>query len=80
MKLRPIILICLLHLIVSNLPAQQSYNLQSCIKCALEKNHNLKKSRLDREKSIQAGREMMGALLPQINASANGSANGCIRR
>ena len=75
MKLRPIILICLLHLIVSNLPAQQSYNLQSCIKCALEKNHNLKKSRLDREKSIQAGREMMGALLPQINASANVSDN-----
>ena len=75
MKLKPIILISILYLFISNLSAQQSYNLQSCIKYALENNHNLKKSQLDREKSTQATREIIGTLLPQINASANVSDN-----
>jgi outer membrane protein TolC len=60
-------MLCLLFI---QLPAQQTYNLQSCLKYALENNHNLKKSQLDREKSIQAHREVLGSLMPQINGSA----------
>jgi len=52
------------------LQAQQTYNLQSCLKFALENNHNLKKSQYDREKSNQAYHEVIGGLMPQISASA----------
>lgn len=51
--------------------AEQNLNLQTCLNQALENNHNLKKSLLDREKSFQAKKEIVGALLPQISASAN---------
>lgn len=51
--------------------AQQVYNLQSCLKFALENNHNIRKTRFDQEKSAQAYKELMGALLPQVNGSAN---------
>jgi outer membrane protein len=54
-----------------DLSAQQVYDLQSCLKFALENNHSIRKTQFDREKSAQARREVIGALLPQINGSAN---------
>lgn len=53
------------------LSAQETYNLQSCVKYALENNHKLKKSQLDREKNLQGRKEIIGNLLPQINGSGN---------
>ena len=38
-----------------------------CIDFALENNGNLKKSRLDLEKSLESRREILGSLLPQIS-------------
>ncbi len=54
-----------------DLSAQQVYDLQNCLKFTLENNHNIRKTQFDREKSAQARREVIGALLPQINGSAN---------
>lgn len=51
--------------------AQDIYNLQKCIDFALENNSNLKKSRLDLEKSLQSRREILGGLLPQISGSGS---------
>jgi len=55
--------------------AQQACDLQTCLKDALQNNYNLKKSRFDREKSEEAAKEILGALLPQINGSANLTGN-----
>lgn len=57
--------------------AQQSerYSLQQCLEYAIENNHNIKKAGYDKEKALHARREVIGALLPQINASANLNAN-----
>lgn len=55
--------------------AQQVCDLQTCLKDALQNNYNLKKSRFDREKSEEAAKEILGALLPQINGSANLTGN-----
>lgn len=70
MKKNKIIILCLLCYSFTLLQAQTTYNLQSCLKFALENNHNFKKSQLDRDKSYQAHREVLGALMPQINATA----------
>lgn len=51
--------------------AQEIYNLQTCVNYAIENNHNLKKSKLDREKSLQGRKEIIGSLLPQINGSGS---------
>ncbi len=51
--------------------AQPMDQLKDCIGLALENNHSLKKSQLDREKSKEARREMLGNLLPQVNGSGN---------
>lgn len=51
--------------------AQQVYDLQSCLKFALENNHNIRKAQYDMEKSIQARHEILGALFPQISGSGN---------
>lgn len=50
--------------------AQESYTLQQCLEYAVEHNSNVKKSAYDREKSEQARREVLGALMPQVNGSA----------
>lgn len=75
MKPIKIILLCLLCLPLSMVKAQQTYNLQTCLNHALENNHNLKKSRFDREKSDEARKEILGALLPQLSGSANLTGN-----
>ncbi len=51
--------------------AQETYNLQRCIGFALENNNNLKKSKLDLEKSHESRREILGSLLPQISGSGS---------
>ncbi|MFA6895580.1 MAG: TolC family protein, partial [Bacteroidales bacterium] len=45
--------------------------LQMCLKNAMYNNHNIRKARYDMDKSTQAKKEVTGALLPQINGSAN---------
>lgn len=61
--------------ISQGLHAQEIYDLQRCVKLALENNNNLKKSRLDLEKSLESSRELMGSLLPQVNGSGSFSYN-----
>lgn len=51
--------------------AQQPYSLQQCLQYAVEHNKNIQKSTYDREKASYARQEIIGALLPQINGSAN---------
>lgn len=75
MKPKKIILLCLLCFLLPLVKAQQTYNLQSCLNQALQNNHNLKKSRLDREKSDEARKVILGAILPQLNGSANLTGN-----
>lgn len=65
------ILIAVITCISVNISAQQVYDLQSCLKFALENNHNIRKAQFDREKSIQARHEILGALLPQISGTGN---------
>lgn len=55
--------------------AQEAYNLKTCVDFALENNHNLKKSELDRQKSQQSRQEILGNLLPQVNGSGSMSYN-----
>lgn len=54
---------------------ENTLSLEQCLKYAIENNHNLKKSRYDRDKAAQARNEVLGSLLPQINGSANLNAN-----
>lgn len=51
--------------------AQEVYSLQSCLEYALQHNLNIKKSGYDKEKANYARKEVLGALMPQINGSAN---------
>ena len=64
-----ILVLCLLLLSVSG-HAQESYTLQQCLGYAVEHNSNVRKSAYDREKAEQARREVLGALMPQVNGSA----------
>ena len=57
--------------ICANIGAQQVYDLQGCLKFALENNHNIRKAQFDKEKSAQARNEILGALLPQISGTGN---------
>ena len=57
------------------LSAQERYSLKSCLDYAVENNESLKKDRLSLETSIQSRREVVGALLPQINASGGMTRN-----
>ena len=54
-----------------NLFSQDVFSLQSCLSYALEYNHSLKKMQYDKEKAVHAYKEVMGALLPQVNGTAN---------
>ncbi|HNX44115.1 MAG TPA: TolC family protein [Bacteroidales bacterium] len=65
------LMLCFLLFACSNLMGQKAYNLQSCIRYALENNNNIRKTHLDVEKSAQARREVTGALLPQISGSGS---------
>lgn len=65
------ILLTVVACICANVSAQQAYNLESCLKFALENNYNIRKAQFDKEKSIQARHEILGALLPQISGSGN---------
>ncbi len=62
---------CCLLFVSLNLFSQQPYSLRSCLEYAIENNHNLKKQKYDEEKSRYSRKEVYGALLPQINATAN---------
>ena len=55
----------------ANTGAQQVYDLQGCLKFALENNHNIRKAQFDKEKSAQARQEILGALLPQVSGTGN---------
>ena len=55
----------------ANIGAQQVYDLQGCLKFALENNHNIRKAQFDKEKSAQARNEILGALLPQVSGTGN---------
>ena len=57
--------------ICANTGAQQVYDLQGCLKFALENNHNIRKAQFDKEKSAQARNEILGALLPQVSGTGN---------
>ena len=72
-RTKAFILIFLVSALMPMSQAQEAYNLQSCISYALENNNNLKKSRLDLEKSLESRREVLGSLLPQV--SGMGSVN-----
>lgn len=67
-----IVVILILSILATlQVEAQEIYNLQSCIDFALENNSNLKKSKLELEKSFESRREIMGSLLPQISGSGS---------
>lgn len=67
------ILMFLISALMLRAEGQEAYTLQGCISYALEHNNNLKKSRLDLEKSLESRREVLGSLLPQL--SGMGSVN-----
>lgn len=51
--------------------AQEVYSLQNCLEYAVQNNRTIKKSGYDKEKAHYARKEVLGALFPQINGSAN---------
>lgn len=74
-RINYLIVLALCFLITSGMEAQETYDLQRCVKLALENNNNLNKSKLDLEKSLESRRELMGSLLPQVNGSGSFSYN-----
>jgi len=74
-RTKTILIMILGFLTFLRVEAQETYNLEKCINFALENNNNLKKSKLDREKSLEARREVLGGLLPQLSGSGSFSYN-----
>lgn len=70
-RTKTIVIMILSLLAIFRVEAQETYNLQKCIGFALENNNNLKKSKLDREKSLESRREVLGSLLPQLSGSGS---------
>ena len=65
-----LVLLFLLALIPGKeLMGQEKFTLKQCLDYALENNQSLQKDKLGRETAIQARRELIGSLLPQINGS-----------
>ena len=64
-----------LVLMAADLSGQNALTLKECVDYAMENNHTLQKSKLDRDKSVQARREILGALLPQVNGSGSMARN-----
>jgi outer membrane protein TolC len=71
MRTKIVIILSLSILAILRVEAQEIFNLQRCIDYALENNSNLKKSKLELEKSFESRREIMGSLLPQISGSGS---------
>ena len=53
-----------------DLSCQEALTLKQCLDYAFENNRTLQKDRLGLEESVQSKREVIGALLPQVGASA----------
>ncbi|MEA4937888.1 MAG: TolC family protein [Paludibacter sp.] len=66
---RTLLFLLLLLIGSSKLRSQEELTLNDCVKYAIENNRTLQKSKVDQEKSIESQRELLGALLPQINGS-----------
>lgn len=60
----------LLALLSVSMPAQEVFSLRECLDYAVDHNDNLQKDKLSMEAAAQSRREILGALLPQLNASA----------
>ncbi len=75
MKTKPTKMSCIVFFMLfgylSLFSQQNTYSLQQCLEYAIENNHNLKKLQFDKAKSAYARNEVFGALLPQINGTAN---------
>lgn len=75
MKTKPTKMSCIVFFMLfgylSLFSQQNTYSLQQCLEYAIENNHNLKKLQFDKAKSAYARKEVFGALLPQINGTAN---------
>lgn len=65
------ILIAVITCMSFNISAQQVYDLQGCLQFALENNHNIRKARFDKDKSVEARHEILGALMPQVSGSGS---------
>lgn len=70
-KTKFIFVMLLAMLVTVQVEAQEIYSLQRCVDFALDNNSNLKKSRLDLEKSLESRREVLGSLLPQLSGSGS---------
>ena len=56
------------HLLPKESTAQKPFSLKECLDYAVEHNDKLQKDKLSMESAVQSKREIVGALLPQINA------------
>jgi len=60
----------LLSLVPLTAPAQEIFSLKECLEYAVEHNDRLQKDRLSMESAVQSKKEVVGAFLPQVKASA----------
>ena len=67
--MKKLLLLFVMTTVVHTAFCQTLFTLQECINYAVENNCVLQKNKLDREKTIAAQREVLGALLPQVSAS-----------
>lgn len=70
MKRLKFLSVLLLLASVPKTQAQEQFTLKECFDYAIEHNQSLQKDRLGLETAAQSKRELIGSLLPQINASA----------
>ncbi|MDD4428299.1 MAG: TolC family protein [Paludibacter sp.] len=61
---------CFFLLCMPNVLSQDRYSLHDCLEFALKNNRNLEKQKFDKEKAAEVRKEVLGALMPQINGSA----------
>jgi hypothetical protein len=62
-RTKTIVLLILSIVAMLQVEAQETYSLQKCINFALENNNNIKKSKLEKDKSLESRREILGSLL-----------------
>ncbi len=70
-RTKTLVLIILSIVAMLHVEAQETYSLQKCIGFALENNNTIKKSKLERDKSLESRREILGSLLPQLSGSGS---------
>jgi len=70
-RTKTLVLIILSIVAMLRVEAQETYSLQKCIGFALENNNTIKKSKLERDKSLESRREILGSLLPQLSGSGS---------